>query len=449
MPPLAERIEQGLNPILVKELCQASRRRDFTLTVTLGLLAPLTCYLIFLAAGQSTGEAYFMLIRGCLGIVAWGVIPAACAQQLQTEIRTRTVELIALTALSPWEIASGIFQAAMLKLCLLSSFMLPPAVGAILMGGVSIESLVGSLIVIWAGCALLTSLMLSAGARSLSWPRLGGVRVTGSVLLSGLALGVFALLSAARGKVFPGGLGVYVWGCLVALAMTAFFLRLAADALSAASTRSYGLSKLAMLPVLIVVCMPVWTGTLILPASTSSELPVGSLLVALLFAYRYIVVWSASAEVVERLGPRWLVPLRNGFDAALVYAMGVTVILAALSSLGQVSCAPPLLFLCYYIFFSGLTALLHGFVPVGARTSEKYLTVFLLLVVASGVLTSLLAMWDSGRATKTPWVVLLPFSVVTAERIEAFRWYFALPVAVGIGAMLLARARNGRSLSGA
>src|SRR6476659_1606227 len=141
MPHLAERIDTLLNPLMVKEAHQSFRNRVFIGVGILALIVPLLMFgfsLItegFDMSSESAGQAFFGMISGFFGIAALAAVPGRAAQQYQAEIKSRTLDLILLTGLSPWNLASGRFQAAGLQLVVLLAFIVPFAVASTVMGG--------------------------------------------------------------------------------------------------------------------------------------------------------------------------------------------------------------------------------------------------------------------------------------------------------------------------
>lgn len=200
-------LSDRLNPVLVKELRQATRSRAFTvvLLVGLGIASFLSVGILMDAASrgqQVSGEAMLMRLAT---IYTWLIriyVILSAFQSTAEEFTEDTIDQLLLSSLSPWTIASGKFQASMVLILLLLSSFLPFAAVTFLMEGVGLQQLVIFIGIPTVNGVGLAALAVLAG----SLARNKGLRI---LLVSILVMVVFmggALSLLMTPMVGPGGM---------------------------------------------------------------------------------------------------------------------------------------------------------------------------------------------------------------------------------------------------
>jgi hypothetical protein len=444
MPPLAERIDAALNPLMVKEAHQSFRNRVFIGVGVLALLVPLVMFGFSLITegfdmnSESAGQGFFGLISGFFGIIAVAVVPARTVQQFQAEIKSRTIDLILLTGLSPWDLASGRFQAAGLLLVVLLAFIAPFAVASTLMGGMGIERVVPSLLFLLVlGLAQCSAAVLAVSTMVVS-------RRLGAAALIAFAFQSITLLStslvAINAPFFHRTIGLFAWSLLLIALVTLLFLRLSADLITPGAVRTYARSKAIMLALVAAFFVPLWIASRALSMSSSDQ--DGLLAIALSWFGGFAVIWSGAAPRAGsggRLGPL----LANGFLATTVYATTTMLIVGGVShALGWPGWIA-LYFVVYFLFFVGLAALIQTFWFV--RNAEGFFAGLLVCIVLN-VLTSVIVEaqhgWNPGYKPSAL-AVFLPTSWGSAKERVLTAW-FAMPALVGALAMFAAHRRRSK-----
>ena len=445
MHRLAEIADARINPIMLKEVYQAFRSRTLLGGSLRALAIPLVTYLTLVSAfwprsssDEGLGGGFFAIVAGVMALVTCIMLPVSAGLQLQTEVRSRTLDLIALTALSPWQIASGRFQATLLQILLVFSYMGPFAVAAVAMGGISVPRVLGVLLAVLLMAMLQASASLMAATMVIFNERLRGV----GWLLFGLEVWFLASVVLSSSFASPGrSTGLTWWLVGIALTLTAFFLRLTADALTPATTRCYGPSKLALLPLLAVLVLPavVDDGS----DSTTQEIVTALGMLTLIF---FVMLWSGSRQATAG-EERFLYPLRNGYESTLIYAGFVTAALSAL--LLTTSLVPwwlPISFLYYYFAITGVAVLMHSLLPRSWRTTQAYYGVVVALVIINLFGTGLVAAANDFNGVSyalvpfSGWRVFLP---LTLDGPESVQWpWFGAPPLVATASIWMARRRN-------
>jgi hypothetical protein len=186
-----------LSPIVVKEVRQIVRGREFNYSFMVSLVVGLLVS-FFGAANASTGagttgQSVFAALTACLGLLGIGIVPFGAFSALRNERLEQTMDLITVTSLSARKVIAGKLLAQAVKLATLFAGMAPFIATSFLLGGIDFVTIVVSLALVF-----LASLWVCAAALLLS--SLAKTRGMGGVLLVG---GGFALV------LFFGGLGVF------------------------------------------------------------------------------------------------------------------------------------------------------------------------------------------------------------------------------------------------
>ena len=171
-----DRASDWLSPIVVKEVRQIVRGRDFMSSFGSCLFAGLL--VAFFGAGDAlTGEGTsgrwtFMSLMTCLTILGLAVVPLGAFSALRNERMEQTLELITLTALSPRRVVIGKLLAQGVKLATLFAAVAPFIAMSFLLGGVDFVTILIALLVLflwslWASAAgLFPSTLLKSRAMS-------------------------------------------------------------------------------------------------------------------------------------------------------------------------------------------------------------------------------------------------------------------------------------------
>jgi hypothetical protein len=203
-----------LSPLVVKEVRQVVRGREFNLSFGASLVAGLAIAFsgagVALTGDGTSGGWTFIALMGCLAFLGLAVVPLGAFNALRQERAEQTLELITLTALSPRRIVIGKLLAQGVKLATLFAAMAPFIAMSFLLGGIDFVTILVSLVLLFmwslwacAGCVFLSTLFKS---RAMSGVIFG---VAGIVAILALAMGRTLLLAASRGMpVFaPVGFG--------------------------------------------------------------------------------------------------------------------------------------------------------------------------------------------------------------------------------------------------
>ena len=209
-----ERASDWLNPIVVKEVRQMVRGRDFMSSFGSCLFAGLL--VAFFGAGNAlsgegaSGRWTFVALMTCLSILGLAVVPLAAFSGLRIERMEQTLELITLTALSPRRVVIGKLMAQGVRLATLFAAVAPFIAMSFLLGGVDLVTILLALLVLflWSLWASSAGLFLSTllKSRAMSGLVFAGVGIM-ALMMFGISRPLFFLLS--RGAFATGvGFGV-------------------------------------------------------------------------------------------------------------------------------------------------------------------------------------------------------------------------------------------------
>ncbi len=454
---MIEWLETKFNPIMIKEIYQGFRGRWFVIGYGLTLLISLGGYMTIVSLAspynETLGAGLFMLLFFSMMLVALLIIPMSAGNQLRNEIISNTLDLIAITNLSPWAIIIGRFQAAGLKILLLFAYMGPFAIAAFLLGGIGITGILYSL-----GFLLLFSLgfcafILMVNALPALSPRYKNLATTIQTLL--MLFFIFPIVVTPFGRISFGAIS-WRWGTTemllslyllgVVSLFIVFFLRMAADMLTPPAIRTFMYAKLILMCLLMVMCLPFLKGFLFSSRTLGVEGTIIIFVVALFTLYFFALFWGGQLGTVHRSILHRL--LGNGYTPTLVYVIVLTFGMSLLAAATSNRYSEDLLLVglycvTYYTFFSGLARMLRRFLKPEKRTAFVYLVLLLALIIFDGMVSLIYSgMMGGYAAAYTSSVILAFMPFVYFGSLSLFRHVggeMLLPFIVGLFAAWLGR----------
>ena len=183
-----------ISPIVVKEIRQMVRGREFTYSFGLSLIAGLLVAFFGLADALTSvgtsGAKVFSALMVCLGLLGIGVVPIATFSALRNERADQTLDLITQTALSPRSIVVGKLMTQWIKLLMLFAGLAPFITISFLLGGIDLQTILISLAVLfmWSMWVCAMCLFLSSASQS---------RAMSAAVFIGLAIAVIYVLTSA------------------------------------------------------------------------------------------------------------------------------------------------------------------------------------------------------------------------------------------------------------
>jgi hypothetical protein len=418
---LLQRLEEAsdrLNPIVVKEVRQIVRGREFNYSFMVSLIAGLLVAFFGAASasgGMGTyGQSVFGALTGCLALVALVVAPIGAFSALRNERLEQTIDLITVTALTPRQVIVGKLLAQAVKLGTIFAGMAPFVAMSFLLGGIDFGTIVATLAVVFLSalwvCA--AALLLSTLARGRGF---SGVLIAGGAFFLLLFLGGFRILqllvmtlSGVGGVSFVGGPGTSGaagwWALAVAvtlgLATLVNLVLLAENRLSSPvddKATALRIGFFAQFVTIIAAFWAVWYFVLPPIARVVDPIAVlGSLHLAVVAAFVVTEDFTLSRRVRLRMQaasaiwrPLDLV-LRPGGARGVVYVVIQMVALVAVIAWLSSSDVSWVVAACaYIIFFTGVpTAVLRRLRP--GITASQVRVAILVLVSASLVLPDVL-----------------------------------------------------------
>lgn len=214
---ILDRLEQAsdwLSPIVVKEVRQLARGREFHYSFHAALLVGLIVA-SFGAADALTGEGTsgrgtFAALMGALGLLGFLVVPLGAFNALRHERLEQTLELITLTALSPRRVVIGKLLAQGVRLVTLFAGLGPFIAMSFLLGGVDFATILVSMLIVFmwslcasAACLFLSSLVKSRAASGFAFGAIGIVALL-ALLVFGAPRAMYFFMMRG-GMIGPGG----------------------------------------------------------------------------------------------------------------------------------------------------------------------------------------------------------------------------------------------------
>jgi hypothetical protein len=212
-----ERIGDAVNPILVKETRQALKSRQFLVTFSMLLFASLAWTIagsmMSMPQIYTTPSAPRMLIGYyvVLAIPLLLVVPLAAYRSLEIEIDDGTLELLSITALSPWQIVLGKLASATLQMALYFVALLPCVAYAYTLRGVDLPTTFLMIAILAVATLLLTilGLFFAPMARGRTGRIANMLALLIILVFSEYAVGALVIYMLMEGYSMPAGLLMY------------------------------------------------------------------------------------------------------------------------------------------------------------------------------------------------------------------------------------------------
>jgi hypothetical protein len=190
-----EAVSDRVSPIVVKEIRQFVRSREFLASFATSLIIALLIAFFgstqAVTGSRTAGATTFTTLTTCLALLGLAVVPLGAFTTLRTERLEQTLDLISLTTMSPRRIVVGKLGAQGVKLMTFFAIMTPFVATSFLLGGIDFVTILTAMATVF-----LASMWVASAALFVS-------TMFQSRLMSGLALGlvgigVFIVYTAGR-----------------------------------------------------------------------------------------------------------------------------------------------------------------------------------------------------------------------------------------------------------
>ena len=167
-----EALSDRISPIVVKEVRQMVRGREFNYSFALSIIAGLiAAFVAGTGATAGTGEAgvrIFSSLTFCLALIGLVISPLGAFSALRNERMERTLDLVTVTTLPPRRIVIGKLMAQAVKLATLFAALAPFVATSFLLGGIGFPTIVLTLsgLFMWSLWACAAALFLSCLSKS-------------------------------------------------------------------------------------------------------------------------------------------------------------------------------------------------------------------------------------------------------------------------------------------
>lgn len=390
---VCERFGDAVNPILVKETRQALKSRQFVVTFSLMLFAALGWTvggsLSMMPQIYTSPSAPRMMIGYylVLALPMLMVVPLAAYRSLEAEIDDGTLELLSITALSPWQIVLGKLSSASLQMLLYFVTLFPCLAYAYSLRGVDLPTT----LVIVAALAVAGLTLTVAGLFFAPIAKGRSGRVLSLLVLVALLIGAeYAIGALIVGMIYygnpltPSELLFTVFGSITVAASLSHLLLTATAAQLTPETenRSTGL-RLSLVMFTFVLVTVIALSLLILERDGIPVYGVGMFLIAGLWTVGGALMVSENATVtprirrelpssfLARLAMTWLTP---GPTTGLVFAISAITVLTVIqqASVQWISSVPG--------FTRGLRGQMQNLFGEPGLLYPAYLVCFLVIV---------------------------------------------------------------------
>jgi hypothetical protein len=277
-----DNLSDWLSPIVVKEVRQMVRGREFNYSFGLSLLTGMIVAFMggmeALAGSIGAGAGIFTALLTCLAVIGVAVVPLSTLNALRVERSERTLDLVTVTALSPRKIVIGKLLTQAVKLLTLFAGLAPFMAMSFLLGGIDLITILMSLagLFLWSLWACSTALMLSSLTKSRALSiAVSGFAALAFFVIAGLGRSLYYSFTMYSGSAlvgFPIGLSMGIgwrFAAMVAICLTTMvnLLLIAENRLSpptvdrVTALRIGFLAQFLLIVVLVVVSMPAPVGT--------------------------------------------------------------------------------------------------------------------------------------------------------------------------------------------
>jgi hypothetical protein len=188
-----------LSPIVVKEIRQMVRSREFNysfgITLLVGFIIAFFGLADALTSAGTSGAKVFMAQMVCLGLLGLVVVPLSAFHALRNERVDQTLDLITQTTLTARNIVTGKILTQWVKLILLFAGLAPFMTMSFLLGGIDLTTILVSLAILfmWSMWVCAACLFLSAASQS---------RAVSAVVFIGMAIAGLWVLASASSFIF-------------------------------------------------------------------------------------------------------------------------------------------------------------------------------------------------------------------------------------------------------
>jgi hypothetical protein len=213
-----ERASDWISPIVVKEVRQLARGREFHFSFSGSLLVGLAIASLGAAdaiSGNGTSGGWtFAALMGCLALLGLAVVPLGAFSALRNERLEQTLDLITLTALSPRRVVIGKLMTQGVKLSTLFAGLAPFVAMSFLLGGIDFVTILLSMAMLFmwslwacAACLFLSALPKTRAMSGLMFGVLGVVVLLGLIVFGGPRVLYFIFSGGGFGGPFGVGMG--------------------------------------------------------------------------------------------------------------------------------------------------------------------------------------------------------------------------------------------------
>jgi len=342
-----ERFGDAVNPILVKETRQALKSRQFVVTFSVILLAALGWTVVgslsLMPQIYTSPSAPRMMIGYyvVLALPMLMVVPLAAYRSLESEIDDGTLELLSITALSPWQIVLGKLAGASLQMLLYFVTLFPCLAYAYSLRGVDLPTTMSLVVSLAALGMFLTvaGLFFAPLARGRTGRILSLLALIFLLVLAEYGLGALVINMIWQGNPLSGRELLFaLLGSTATLAALGHLLLTATAALLTPETenRSTGI-RLSLLVLTAVMVVTISLSLLILAELALTVYAFGLLLLAILWIFCGALMVGERSTITPRIrrelpnsfvGRALLTWLTPGPSTGLVFAiLGIAVLL--------------------------------------------------------------------------------------------------------------------------
>lgn len=451
-----------LSPILVKEIRQMVRGREFNYSFGISLLAGFVVAFFGLAYSVSsigeTGAWVFSAFMVCLGLLGLVIVPLGAYSALRNERVDQTFDLITQTTLTPRRIVLGKLMTQWVKLITLFAGLAPFIAMSFLLGGIDLLTILISLAVLfmWSMWVCSACLFLSAAsqARAMSAVLFIVMLIAFVAILFGFAPFVLSIIGIAGFARMSGTTLKWVLLGSTAVCFTSMtnFVLLAENRLSLAIEDRSTALRIGFF-VQFLLALTCITGPFVGGASGWGIADVilglgivGGIHLAVTATFAVTEDMTLSRRVFKRvqksLSRPWFAIFRPGGGRGALWILTQMIVLLVVGwSIGTESDFHWLLAICGYIcFFSGVpTVLVRRIIKTPVRTAILRATILIFfptIAVSADLLQYFFVPTKVFDGTFSAYHILNPFRALgNWTQVEALGWQWG-PMVMGIAGVI-------------